>query len=558
MRIVFLFLIAVLSLFAKPYEIFTNVDENFGVEFKFKLTKDAFIYANKLNILLENDRKINEFIKFPQSKAYKNTAIFDTNFSLIVPFGLIKNSKFFDIVLEISACNKNGLCFEPEIIKFSFQKTNANYKITSQKITQSAEISPNNAIANKISSQNFVLTMIMFFGYGILLSLTPCVLPMIPIISSIIIAKGEQKNALLISLIYVISMAFAYAVAGILAAIFGTNLQIFMQRPATIIAFSVIFALLGISMLGIFSIQAPVFLQNLIDKKIRSISGFFGVAIMGFFSALVVSPCVAAPLAGALVYIAQSANVILGGICLFVMGFAMGLPLLIIGFGSSKYLIKPGIWMNEISKIFAFVMFFMALWMISRIIDANLMLLLYGFLGLFFGVNLAPFKDNVGFFKFRFGLSLCVIIYSIMLILGFGSGAKNVAKPLENFALKTSNLQEIQSLNFKQISSLDEINSIISNTNQPVMLKFSASWCVNCDKMQNEIFSQSDVKKRLENFILLSVDISKLSEQKNEIMAKFGVFGAPTILFFNDKKLAKIITGYVSKDKFLEILGIFS
>lgn len=562
MKLITMFLMCALSLFAKPYEISPSVDENFGAIFKFNIQKDAFLYADKFNIILENSKKINEFINLPQSKIYKNDKIFDTNFSVIVPLGLVQDSQNFALLLEISACSKNGICFEPENIKFNFKKVGLDYKIVSKKLAQNSEISPNssaqnlqnqNFLAQKISSQNFLLAIITFFGYGILLSLTPCVLPMIPILSSIIVAKNDSKHGFLISLIYVVSMAFAYAIAGILAAVFGANLQIFMQRPVVIIAFGLMFVLLGASMFGLFNIKTPLILQNFIDKKIRQRSGFLGVSIMGFFSALIVSPCVAAPLAGALLYIAQGGSVLLGGICLFAMGFAMGLPLLIIGLGSSKFLPKPGAWMNEISKFFAFVMFFMALFMISRLLDANLMLLLYGILGLFFGANLLPIYDELGFKKFRLSVGLGVIIYSTMLIFGFGSGAKSFLKPLENFSSKSASIAKNPALNFKQISNLSEINAIIKNEKKLVMLEFSASWCINCKELE-QIFNDDDVKMRLENFVLLKVDISKNSPQNDEIMAKFAVFGAPTILFFNGENLEKRLVGLVTKEKFLEIL----
>ncbi|WXG20490.1 cytochrome c biogenesis protein CcdA [Campylobacter concisus] len=247
------------------------------------------------------------------------------------------------------------------------QKDEANPEFT--------ELSEDQSIANELSSKNFFISLATFFGYGLLLSLTPCVFPMIPILSSIIVSKGGSLNAkkgFLLSLVYVVAMSLAYALAGVGASLLGFGIAGALQNIYVLGAFAAIFVILSFSMFGFYDIKLPSKFENLISKKSQNSSGLVGVFIMGFASALIVSPCVAAPLAGALLYIAQSGDAIYGGIMLFVMGLGMGAPLLVIGLSSGKLLPRPGGWMDEVKKFFGFLMLIMAVWILSRVLGAFL------------------------------------------------------------------------------------------------------------------------------------------------------------------------------------------
>ena len=255
-----------------------------------------------------------------------------------------------------------------------------------KEVTAPKSESETDQIANVIKGGSLWFIIISFFGFGVLLSLTPCVFPMIPIISSVILAQGEgmgTKKAFWLSLVYVLSMAVAYTIAGILAGLFGANLQAAFQTPWIITVFALVFVILSLSMFDVYELQIPNFIQSRLSKLGGQQSGVLGIAIMGFLSALIVGPCVAAPLAGALIYIGQTGDALLGGIALFALSIGMGIPLLIVGTTSGKFMPKPGMWMDVIKAIFGVMLLGIAIWMMGRVLDENTTLLLWGGLAIF-------------------------------------------------------------------------------------------------------------------------------------------------------------------------------
>lgn len=514
-----------------------------GISFDIIIDKSVYLYEDELKVFLGSEN-ITKILNLPESKKYKEYLIYDKNFTLFIPTNLILNTSNEKIItLKFLGCAYDGYCYNPQNFKFNLLKAENGFtisKIKDKKVNNNSE-NYENKISSDIKNNNFFITIITFFGYGLLLALTPCVFPMIPILSSIIVSKcknskNDNKKAFLISFIYVFAMSLAYSIAGILATYFGSSVQGFLQIPWVIILFSLIFVVLAFSMFGFYELQLPASLQSKISKKSESKNGLIGVFIMGFLSALIVGPCVAAPLAGALVYIAQSGNLLLGGSALFIMSFGMGMPLLLIGLGANKFLPKPGYWMNEISKIFGFIMLFMAVWMLSRLISSNLSLLLYGVLGIFFGASLFPVKkDSVTFKKFKFGFSLVVIIYSVILIIGFASGSNSLTNPLNN----TFKNQLKENLNFKKVSNLNELKEVVRGSKKPVLIDFWATWCVNCKELDDTLNS-AEISEILSNFELIKVDVTKNSKDDLELMKEFQIYGPPALIFFkNGKELQK-------------------
>lgn len=566
---IFTILFVICFLNAEPVDvdkafIISSNSGNSGISFDINLDKSVYLYEDELSVFLGKD-DITKLLNLPKPKKYKEYLIYDENFTIFIPSNLVLSSfdeNSSEILLKFLGCAYDGYCYNPQNLKFNLSKTQNGFKIS--KSTKKDEIKTGQNKQDKISlnmkNKNFFITLITFFGYGLLLALTPCVFPMIPILSSIIIskckndsAKNNKKKSFLISFIYVFAMSLAYAIAGVLATIFGSSVQSFLQIPWIIITFSIIFVILAFSMFGFYELQIPASIQSKISKKSQSKNGLIGVFIMGFLSALIVGPCVAAPLAGALVYIAQSGDVVLGGSALFVMSFGMGLPLLLIGLGANKLLPKPGYWMDEVARIFGFIMLFMALWMLTRLINANLSLLLYGILGVFFGASLFPTQnDSGGFKKFKLGFSIAIFIYSIILIIGFSSGSSSLTKPLSGVFQS----QIKQNLNFKKISNLKELNEAINLEKKPVLVDFWATWCVNCKEV-DEILNSAEISQILENFELLKVDVTKNSKDDLEIMKEFNIYGPPALLFFkggSELKNYKII-GTIKKDEFAKKLG---
>ena len=607
------------AMFAEPL----SVKEAFGltahadwqnVEFRFAPAPNIHVYKDSLAASL-GDKILNSHLNFPKGEIYDEREVYTDKFSLFVPINLLKGlsgGENFTLKLEYQGCAKDGICYQPQILKFSVKKGLGGYSVA--QIIEAAEpefagsqapLSEQDSIAASLSSANFFLSLATFFGYGLLLSLTPCIFPMIPILSSIIVSKqasgdknGEvnlsasdensvefdsgnphaknvkSKNSratsgFFLSLIYVFAMACAYAVAGVAASVFGSGVQSALQTPAVLIGFSLVFVALALSMFGLYELQMPLAMQNALSKKAQSKGGIIGVFAMGFLSALIASPCVAAPLAGALLYIAQSGNALFGGLALFTMGLGMGVPLLLIGASSGKILPRPGAWMDKIKTIFGFIMLIMAVWLSARVMGTRVELLLYGVIGVFasvfFGAFDATSSEQSGGKKLLKGAALLAFIYSVLLIVGSFSGAKSVLNPLEGFNNAGGagvNLSKNEP-NFIVVSNLTELENAVKSSSRPVLIDFYATWCASCNELDEITFKDEAVLKKLDNFTLLRVDVTKNSSDDAQIMKKFGLIGPPAILFFragsdaqDELKNARLI-GFYPPEKFLAHLEKF-
>lgn len=541
----------------EAFNISTKNDEQ-GIVFNFKFGENIYVYKDTFSVLL-NDQNINNKLKLPIFEDYGEYRIIKDGFDILIPKELInenlKNNKA-TVTLNYQGCSKNGICYRPQVKIYEISQTKDGFNI--KESIPNSDLAEDEMIAKNLQDENFALSIATFFGYGLLLALTPCVFPMIPILSSIIVAKGGSlvgsKYGFMLSLIYVTGMSLAYAVAGMVASFMGLGLSGALQNTWVLGAFSLIFIALAFSMFGFYDIRLPAKFQNLINKNSQNRHGLLGVFIMGFASALIVSPCVAAPLAGALLYIAQSANAIYGGIVLFFMGLGMGVPLLIIGASSGKILPRPGIWMDNIKMIFGFLMLAMAIWLSARIFGSMFELVGYGVVGVVAVVFLGLFDATTnGVTKAKKAALMLILIYSIMLIIGGFSGAKDPLLPLKNFN-NTQIISQQDELNFKQARNLDELMEIIKSSNKPVMLDFWASWCVSCKELEETTFKDSEVIKRLKDFTLVRIDVTKRSIQNDEMLREFGLIDPPALLFFKDGKQlnSKRIIGFINTKDFLD------
>lgn len=433
-------------------------------------------------------------------------------------------------------------------------------------------ISEQDKILNVLGGKSFIAAIALFFGYGVLLSLSPCVYPLIPILSSIIVAKTSSKpsarTSLTVSLAYIFGMASSYAILGAFVAIFGQNLQGLLQTPPALILTSLIFAALAFSMFGFYEIRLPARFQSFLNSKSENTGGLIGVFSMGLISALVVSPCISAPLAGALVYIAGSGDVLLGAAALFALGLGSGALLLVVGFGGA--LPRPGAWMEAVPKIFGFLLLFTAVWISRTLIGENLSLLIYAVLGAIFAGFLGLFDGGAGGIKRA--LALVIALYSALLLTGFASGAKDFSRPLGNLIPQNARYsrggldeslqmgeifraQNFGGAHFSFVRDLAQLRGEIENSKKPVIVDFWASWCKNCEQSERA-FADPALAGALDKFSLLKIDLSEDSEQNRAIKAHFNVFGPPTILFF--KEGAEIASlrqiGSVNSEKLAEIL----
>ena len=434
-------------------------------------------------------------------------------------------------------------------------------------------LSEQDRIARSLTEGNRPLVILTFFGFGLLLAFTPCVFPMIPILSSIIVGQGEHittRRAFTLSLVYVLAMALTYTVAGVLAGLFGANLQAAFQDPWILGSFAAVFVLLSLSMFGFYDLQVPQSLQSRLAAWSNSQrSGTtIGVAIMGFLSALIVGPCVAAPLAGALIYIGQSGDPVLGGMALFAMSLGMGAPLLAIGTGAGKLLPRAGDWMNTIKAVFGVLLLAVALWMLERILPAAVALGLWGLLlivsSIYMGALDSLPPDATGWRRFWKGIGLALLVWGALLLVGAASGSSDSIQPLRGVVSSvgiTGGGGVEAKAQFTTIKSLADLQTAVANASRqgrPVMLDFYADWCVDCKKLERYTFSDPQVHAALENTLLLKADVTANDATDRELMRHFGIIGPPAILFFDpsgEERREYRLVGFLDAGAFTAHLG---
>ncbi|MEH6649798.1 MAG: protein-disulfide reductase DsbD [Motiliproteus sp.] len=396
---------------------------------------------------------------------------------------------------------------------------------------------------DKLAGGNLLLTLGLFFIAGLALSLTPCVFPMVPILAGVIAGQGEKitsRKALLLSVVYVLSMSLTYTLIGVLAGVFGGNLQASFQNPWIISAFSGLFVLLSLAMFGFYELQIPTALQNKLNMVSRSQHGgnLLGVAIMGLLSALIVGPCVAAPLAGALVYIGQTGDPLLGGLALFTLSMGMGLPLILVGVSAGKILPRAGSWMNTVKQVFGVALLLMAVWMLDRIVPSSVTLLLLAVVLVTSAVFLRALdrlSEAAGAIS-RLGkaLGLLLLIYGGMLLVAVATGQGTLLKPLQGFAGGTATTQA--AVTFTKVTSIEQLDPLLEQAQlqqSPVMLDFYADWCVSCKELEVFTFADSQVIDQLNRFVTIKVDVTAHDDAAKALYQRYGIVGPPALVFYD-------------------------
>ncbi|MXS85233.1 protein-disulfide reductase DsbD [Nitrosomonas sp. HPC101] len=431
-------------------------------------------------------------------------------------------------------------------------------------------------IERLFASGNFWLILSGFFGIGLLLAFTPCVFPMFPILSGIIASKGQQMSKLrgfMLALAYVLGMSITYAIAGAAAGLSGAMLSAALQNAWVLGTFALVFTALAFSMFGFYELRLPASIQNKLVEETGHFRGgqFAGVFGMGALSALIVSPCVAAPLAGALIYISQTRDVILGGSALFVMALGMGVPLLLLGVSAGALLPRSGAWMKSIQQFFGVLLLAVAIWLISPVITEVTHMLLWAALLIISAIYLHaldPLPNQApGFSKFLKGVGVIALLTGIALLIGVLSGSRDVLQPLSRFNLaamplsaqltespaSTNNL-----LPFKQVKTVAELDELIRKSRgRYVMIDFYADWCVSCKEMERFTFTDPHVQERLKNVELVQINVTEGTPDDTALLKRFKLFGPPGILFFDSQGVEipniKII-GYLDKKDFVTVL----
>ena len=381
-----------------------------------------------------------------------------------------------------------------------------------------------------------------FFGFGLLLAFTPCVFPMIPILSGLIVGQGARltrQKAILLSLVYVVAMACAYTVVGLLAALLGQNLQAWFQNPWVVGLFSGLFVLLALSMFGLYDLQLPAYLQNrLVEWSNRQRGGHYvGVAVMGLLSALIVGPCVAPPLIGALTFITVTGDLLLGGVALFALSLGMGLPLLLIGASAGHWLPHAGHWMERIKSVFGVLLLAVALWLLERILPAAVVMVLWAALlivtATYMGASQPLIQGAPAWRSLVKGMGLVLLVYGVLLLVGVAAGGRDPWQPLRGASFISHTTRQPASPLFRPIKTVADVDEALQATaGRPALLDFYADWCVSCKEMERDTFSDPDVLATLATMVVLRADVTANDAADRDILKRFGVVGPPTLLFF--------------------------
>lgn len=544
------------------------------IEVRFEIANGYYLYRDKFRFAVELEGIELGSPTFPKGKdkdddTFGRVEVYYKD--LVIRLPVERNSSgVLPLTLSVTSqgCADIGVCYPPQRQSLRVELPDVSTAPAREPVEDGAG-DESGRIARLLKDASAWGVVASFFGFGLLLSLTPCVFPMIPILSGIIVGAGRAGKGVshvrgfVLSLGYVLGMAMTYALAGVAAGLSGTLLSVSLQNPWVLGGFAMLFVVLSLSMFGFYELQLPSFLQSKISEESAHIKGgsLAGVTLMGVLSALIVGPCVAAPLAGALLYIGQSGNAVLGGVALFSMGLGMGVPLLVVGLSAGTLLPKSGAWMEAVKKAFGVVLLAMALWIVSPLLPVAWQMLGWAALlivpAIFMhAIDPLPPQAHSGA-RFWKGVGLLMLLAGAAMLAGALSGAKDPLRPLA--ALGTAGAQaETRSLPFERVRSVSELEARIKASGRPVMLDFYADWCVSCKEMERYTFSDPRVQQRLSEWLVLQVDVTVNSGDDKALLAKFGLYGPPGILFFartgEEIKTVRVI-GFQSADDFLATLA---
>ena len=486
---------------------------------------------------------------------------------LLVPvLGKTPGETLVDV--HYQGCSDEGFCYPPEQtqIKLTVDTTLALSQVSmeGEKEPPLIPVKTTAKLEQLFSDSSWFIIFLSFFGFGLLLAFTPCVLPMIPVLSGIIVGHGHQistRKAFLLSLSYVLSMSVTYSMIGALIAFMGNNLQLVMQSSWAVGLFSVLFLLLALSMFNVYELRLPVSWQNKMANITRSQSGghYFSAAIMGCLSILILSPCVTAPLIGVLGYIAQKGSISLGIFSLFFLGLGMGTPLLLIGTSAGKLLPKAGQWMNEVKAFFGVMLLAVAIYLLGRLLPAILIMVLWACLLIFSGIYLGALsRATTSLERFNQGAGLILLVYGFLILIGASQGHSNRLQPLKQ---ETSATRLVSSLQNITASTLDDALTALTRAKtegKPVVVDFYANWCTSCKIISATTLRDPRVQTALGDFIMLTIDLSANNNQSRDLLSYFNVVAPPTFLFFNadghEQNTLRLV-GEISADTLLEKLS---
>ncbi len=549
----------------------------------FNITPGYYLYRDKISFKSLDDTVTFSEPVFPKGEVKQDPnfgaiEVFHHSFQAEVPFSSAQPKAKISLVVEYQGCSEQGLCYPPIEKTFSISLLDRSAEslpadVLKQTATpgmsaatsSSPAATENSKIAQLFKSGGFWLIVTSFFGAGLLLAFTPCVFPMIPILSGIIVGRGHhitKMHAFILSLAYVLGMAITYALAGVAAGFSGELISNALQTPWVLGSFALVFVLLSLSMFGFYELQLPTALQSkLADTSNRLHGGHLsGVFIMGALSAIIMGPCVAAPLAGALLYISRTHDAVLGGIALFALALGMGAPLLLIGTSAGVLLPKAGAWMDAVKRFFGVMLLALAIWIVQPLLPMGVQMLLWALLLILTAAYLhvldaLPQHAN-GWYKLRKGVGLLLLLLGISYLVGALSGARDILRPLS--AMSKAEPAIATPLQWTQIKDLADLDQHIASANgKIVVLDFYADWCVSCKEMERYTFSDPVVQTKLKSAILLQADVTANSSDNKAMLKRYALFGPPATLFFDaqgkEMQDARVV-GYQDAARFVKSL----
>lgn len=547
------------------------------IEVRFDIAKGYYLYRDKFRFSAEPDS-----VQLGSAILPKGKEKMDETFGQVevyyrtVPVRLPverNSSGILPLTLHITSqgCADIGVCYPPHMQSLTLQLPDP--VSTPAWLPDAGEPGQSGSdesgrIASLLANATLWWVAASFFGFGFLLSLTPCVFPMLPILSGIIVGSGRNGRAVshtrafALSLAYVLGMAVTYALVGVAAGLTGTLVSSALQNAWVLGAFALVFVVLALSMFGLFELQLPTFLQSKATEGASHLKGgsLPGVALMGALSSLIMGPCVVAPLAGALLYIGGTGDALLGGLALFCMALGMGVPLLAVGVSAGTLLPRGGPWMVAVNKVFGVILLASAVWIVSPLIPVVVQMLAWALLLIIPAVFLRaidPLPPQApGWQRFGKAIGVIMLLLGVSMLVGVLSGARNPLQPLSG--LTQAGAGEVRELPFERIRSLAELDARIAGSGRPVMLDFYADWCVSCKEMERFTFSDARVQEKLSDWLLLQADVTANSPDDKELLARFKLYGPPGILFFDasGKELGGVrVIGYQNADEFLKALA---
>ena len=539
-----------------------------AVDIDIALDKSVHIYKDALQFRIVKPKEVTLHPQLPEAQMLDGDAVYNGKVHVSLPLETIAKSVQGPFTLEVTlqGCSDAGICYQPFSKRFELPGVQGGFF---NRIGGALEEGNAAKIADLLSHESAFFIVLLFFIFGILLALTPCVFPMIPILSSIIVSqqKGNEKpstaKAFFTSLVYVVAMALTYTVVGIIAGLVGADIQTAMQNPWVLTAFAGLFVALALSLFGYFELGLPASWQSKLSRvsdEAGQKGGFVGTAIMGLLSALIVGPCVAPPLAGAVIFISQTGDAVLGGLALFVMSMGMGLPLLLVGVGAGKFMPKPGGWMSVVSQSFGVMMLAMAIFMLSRVLPDGVTLLLWAILFVATGVYMGAFESGryKGAKKLFAVAGLMFVLYGASLFVGAISGAHSMLRPFEAFKAPAATVaQKAQDKNTHRGYSIERLMKEVRASDKPVVVDFGKESCTSCKELEEITFPDPAVKKELKNFTFIRIDVTDNTDEEKALLKKFGLFGTPNIIFFDKNGTfmpEKSLTGFIKPEKFVEHL----